>query len=79
MQKRKQQQKQVVAAFGSEPDPGLGLRLVGSSERPSCLLIMGFEASKIAGITDSLASGSGSSPHKGSWSLGYMETTLAGI
>lgn len=42
--KRKQQQKQVVAAFGSEPDPGLGLRLVGSSERPSCLLILGFEA-----------------------------------
>lgn len=79
MQKSKQQQKQVVAAFGSEPNPGLVLRLVGSSERPSCLLIMGFEVSKIPGITDSLANGSGSSPHKGSWSLGYMETTLAGI
>lgn len=79
MQKSKQQQKQVVAAFGSEPNPSLVLRLVGSSERPSCQLIMGFEVSKIAGTTDFLASGSGPSPHKGNWSLGYTETTLAGI
>lgn len=46
MQKSKQQQKQVVAVFGSEPNPGLVLRSVGSSERPSCLLIMDLRLAK---------------------------------